>query len=88
VYAFHKIFNQAEVDEIGVQCRAGTIGCVECKKRLADRIVDYLADVHVRRQELEKNPGRVTEILTFGAERARKVAAATMQEVKQAMHLA
>lgn len=87
VYAFHKIFNPTEVDDIGANCRAGTIGCVACKKRLAERIVDYLADVHVRRQSLEKNPGRITEILAFGAERARKVAAATMQEVKQAMHL-
>ncbi|MDU4962119.1 MAG: tryptophan--tRNA ligase [Sporomusaceae bacterium] len=87
VYAFHKIFSRDEVDVIGEQCRAGTIGCVECKKKLADRIVDYLADVHVRRQELENNPGRVQEILVFGAERARKVAAATMQEVKEAMHL-
>ncbi|KYZ77637.1 tryptophan--tRNA ligase [Anaerosporomusa subterranea] len=87
VYAFHKIFNPTEVDDIGANCRAGTIGCVACKKRLADRIVEFLADVHVRRQALEKNPGRINEILTDGAERARKLAAATMQEVKQAMHL-
>lgn len=87
VYAFQKIFNPAEVEEIGTQCRAGTIGCVECKKRLADRMIEYLADVHARRQVLEKNPGRVAEILEYGAERARKVASATMQEVSRAMRL-
>jgi tryptophanyl-tRNA synthetase len=87
VYAFHKIFNPFEVDDLGANCRAGTIGCVACKKRLAERIIEFLADVHVRRQALEKNPGRINEILIDGAERARKLAAATMQEVKQAMHL-
>jgi tryptophanyl-tRNA synthetase len=87
VYAFHKIFNPTEIDDLGANCRAGTIGCVACKKRLAERIIEFLADVHVRRQALEKNPGRINEILIDGAERARKLAAATMQEVKQAMHL-
>lgn len=87
VYAFHQIFSRDEAAAIGDQCRAGAIGCVECKKKLAERIVDYLADVHARRQELENHPGRITEILEFGAQRARKVAAATMQEVKEAMHL-
>lgn len=87
VYAFHKIFNPTEVEEIGNNCRAATLGCVDCKKRLAERIVEFLADVHSRRQELEKNPRRIREILDYGAERARKVAAATMEEVKQAMHL-
>lgn len=87
VYTFHKIFNPANVVEISENCRAGTIGCVECKKRLAERMVEYLADVHVRRQALVQNPGRIPEILAYGAERARKVAAATMQEVNQAMRL-
>ena len=87
VFTFHKFFNTTEVDDIAAQCRSGTIGCVDCKKRLAERMVEALADVHARRQVLEKNPGRVTEILAYGAERARKVAAATMQEVNQAMRL-
>jgi tryptophanyl-tRNA synthetase len=87
VYTFHKLFNPGEVAEINQQCRAGAIGCVECKKRLAERMVEYLADVHIRRQELEANPGRIKEILAYGAERARKVAAATMDEVNRAMHL-
>ena len=31
VYAFHKVFNPEEYEEIGARCRAGEIGCVECK---------------------------------------------------------
>ncbi len=87
VYTFHKIFSQGQLDEIANSCRQASIGCVDCKKRLAEQLVMALADIHVRRSELENNPGRVKEILDYGAERARKVAAATMNEVRQAMQL-
>ena len=87
VHTFHKIFSRDELDEIVMSCRNAAIGCVDCKKRLAERMVSALADIHVRRAELEANPGRVREILAYGAERARRVAAATMEEVRQVMHL-
>lgn len=88
VFTFHKIFNKEQSVEIAQGCRQAAIGCVDCKKRLADKMVNDLADMHVRRLEFENNPGRVKEILVYGAERARKVAASTMEEVRQAMHLA
>lgn len=87
VYKFHQNFNKEKVQEIRDCCRLGTIGCVECKKHLAEKMIEVLADMHTRRREYEANPGRVKEILSFGAEKARKVAAATMDEVRQAMHL-
>ncbi len=88
VFTFHKLFNAAEVTTIGENCRNANVGCVQCKKMLAEKMVDTLADVHSRRSVLENNPGRVKEILQYGAERARKVASATMEEVRSAMHLA
>lgn len=87
VYTFHKMFSGEETTDIATQCRQASIGCVDCKKRLADRMAVSLADIHVRRQELEKNPGQVREILQYGAERARQVASATLAEVRHAMHL-
>lgn len=86
-YKFHKIFNGSQLDEINQSCRQASIGCVDCKKRLAEQMVASLADIHVRRSEYEANPNRVKEILAYGNERARKVAAATMEEVRQAMNL-
>jgi len=88
VYTFHKIFNAQQSGEIAQMCRQATIGCVDCKKCLAEQMVANLADMHVRRMEFEANPGRVKEILVYGAERARKVAAQTMEEVRQVMNLA
>lgn len=87
VYTFHNLFNKEESADISTQCRAAGIGCVDCKKRLAEKMVASLADIHSRRAALESNPQRVREILAHGAERARAVAAATMQEVRAAMNM-
>jgi len=87
VFAFHKMLNAENVDTISNECRSAGVGCVECKKRLAEKMVNSLAEVHARRQLLEANPSRVKEILAYGAERARKVAANTMDEVRAAMNL-
>ena len=86
-YKFHKMFNAENVETITNCCKSAGIGCVECKKRLAENMVDVMADMHTRRSKYEANPARVKEILVYGAERARKVAAKTMEEVREAMHL-
>jgi tryptophanyl-tRNA synthetase len=88
VFAFHKLFNAETIGKISDDCRNASMGCVQCKKMLAEKMVDTLADVHSRRRDLENNPQRVKEILAYGAERARKVASATMEEVRAAMHMA
>ncbi len=87
VYTFHKIFNQPNSAEIGCQCRAAGIGCVDCKKKLANCMVERLSDIHAKRAALEKKPEYIREILAHGAERAQKVADKTMAEVRDAMNL-
>lgn len=54
VFSFHKIFNESEVSEIEEQCRAGKIGCVQCKKKLADKMIEYLEPIYERRQNILK----------------------------------
>jgi tryptophanyl-tRNA synthetase len=88
VNKFHKIFNEEKYETICAECKAGSIGCVACKKNLADKMVDKMADMHTRRNEYQSKPEKVKEILAFGAERARKVASRTMEEVRKAMNLA
>ncbi|MBP2644738.1 MAG: Tryptophan-tRNA ligase, bacterial-type [Firmicutes bacterium] len=87
VYTFHKLFNKEETDDISSNCRIAGIGCVDCKKKLAAKMVESLAGIYERRLALEANPARVKEILARGAERARVVATATMEEVRSAMKL-
>jgi tryptophanyl-tRNA synthetase len=80
VWAFHGMLSPRERHaEIETQCRAATIGCVECKGELAGRMVEWLRPI----RELLADPRRIDEILARGAERARAVAARTMKEVRE-----
>lgn len=87
VYTFHKMFNIEESMTIAESCRNATIGCVDCKKCLGQKMVESLAEMHDRRKIFEAKPEKVREILMYGAEKARKVAQRTMEEVRGALNL-
>ncbi|MFW6381040.1 MAG: tryptophan--tRNA ligase [Bacillota bacterium] len=87
VFEYHQAFNKEEVPEIEESCRAGTIGCVACKKRLAAAINEMLEPTRDRRAEYINHPERIDEILLAGTRKAREIAAETMGEVREAMKL-
>ncbi|PKM83930.1 MAG: tryptophan--tRNA ligase [Firmicutes bacterium HGW-Firmicutes-13] len=87
VFAFHKIFNPEGVDEIEELCRKGKIGCVQSKKILAEKMIEYLRPIYEKRQDLLKKPEYIREILDAGKEKAAKKARQTMAEVREAMML-
>lgn len=88
VFSFHKIFSTAD-DQAWVRqgCTTAGIGCVDCKGRLAERMVEHFAGYRERRAELLAHPGRVDEILAAGAEKARAIARRTLAEVRQKLGL-
>jgi tryptophanyl-tRNA synthetase len=88
VYSLHKIFSPGKLDQIHHQCTTAEIGCVDDKQGLADGINAYLADFRERRRELAERSSVVAEVLADGAERARVIARATIDEVYQRMGLA
>ncbi|MFQ5747283.1 MAG: tryptophan--tRNA ligase [Gemmatimonadota bacterium] len=88
VYTLHGFFTEAaEREEIGRLCRSAGIGCVDCKRRLADGVSARLAPIRERAAELRERPERVAEILAAGAERARAIARATLAETSERMGL-
>lgn len=87
IYAFHRIFNQQELSKIEAACQEGQIGCVECKNNLSGYMQSYLAPIFEKRRELEKDPQAIDDLLAKGSERAREIAAITMQEVRSAIGL-
>jgi len=87
VYAFHKVFNEDTVQETEALCKAGGIGCVQCKKNLAARMSLSLTPIYERRQELLKKPGYIREVVENGNECARKIAVKTMNDVRSAMKI-
>ena len=87
VYTYHEKFNPDEVTDIRSGCESGALGCVDCKKRCAARIDDFLAPHIERRKAYEQHPSLVLDILDDGERRARAVASETMQAVRAAMKL-
>jgi len=87
VYSLRKIFTPEDLEEVAEACKTATIGCVQCKKALAEGIVEYFAPFRERRELLVQRPDYVRDVIASGAARASSVARATMEEVKTAMNL-
>lgn len=83
VFNLLNTYGQADMHD---DCTAGLIGCVGCKKRLTEYLNNRLAPIRERRVELEQHPEKLDEILAAGAEKARKVAQVTMEEVRKVMN--
>ncbi|MBT9168647.1 MAG: Tryptophan--tRNA ligase [Syntrophomonadaceae bacterium] len=86
-FAFHKVFNSAEVLNVAEACRKGEIGCVQCKKLLGERVAAYLEPIYERRQQLEGKREYIRDILQAGAKKAQEAAGQTMEVVRDAMNL-
>ncbi|NLO89697.1 MAG: tryptophan--tRNA ligase [Clostridia bacterium] len=87
VYLYHKIYNPVELEQYEADCRGGKIGCVACKKKLAAKMDEALKPIREKRNELEKNPDLIQDIITAGAEKARKEASITMEKVREVMKI-
>jgi tryptophanyl-tRNA synthetase len=68
-----------------VGCRSAGIGCIECKSWAADALVKILVPMQERRQKYEENPRLAWDILEDGSSKARKIAGATLDSVRDAM---
>jgi len=88
VWDLHKIYSddatRAWVDK---GCRSASIGCLECKQPVIDKVVEFVTGMRKRAQEYQDNPELVRTILVEGSEKARDAARDTMDEVRRVMHL-
>ncbi len=85
VYTYHQKFNPTETDEIGSNCRKGSLGCVDCKTKCSTKIIEHLAPFREKRKYYEENKHVVQEILHDGELKCRKIAESTMNEVRTVM---
>jgi tryptophanyl-tRNA synthetase len=89
VFDLHKAFSSKETQEWAAQgCRTAGIGCLDCKGKLIDHLLQRLEGIHARRPEFAARPDTVWDILRAGSGRAREVARATMEQVRSAMKIA
>ncbi len=88
IYYLHKIYSPPDVVEwVDRNCRTAGIGCVDCKKKLLEKLGPDQERLRARREALLARPGDVDELVRIGTAKARAVAERTMEEVRAAMKL-
>lgn len=89
VWDLHRFFNHdaAQMAEIDQGCRTAGIGCIDCKKMLIAHVFEMMEPIKERRRYFEGRDAELADILRGGAEKARKVASETMDEVYGALRL-
>jgi tryptophanyl-tRNA synthetase len=89
VFVYHDAFNRdtAEVDDLKARYRAGKVGDVEVKTKLANALNAHLEPIRERRAAALARPGYLRDVLFDGSARARVVAAETMNRVRDAMKI-
>ncbi len=86
VFAWHKLFSPPETIAWADQgCRTAGIGCVDCKKAMAENLVQWIEPIQARRKELEADPQKVWDTLDAGNKKAHAEARRTMKRVRNAI---
>jgi tryptophanyl-tRNA synthetase len=89
VFIYHDAFNpnRNEVDDLKARYRAGAVGDVEVKTKLAAAVNAVLDPIRERRAAALARPGYLREVLMEGSRKARLVAQETMARVRSAVKL-
>jgi tryptophanyl-tRNA synthetase len=88
VFNFHKIYTKKEtIDQIDKECRVADIGCVKCKKMMAQNLIKALEPIREKREYYLSRLELVDEIIEEGIQKARNVARQTMEEVRTSVKI-
>jgi tryptophanyl-tRNA synthetase len=89
VFTYHDAFNAnpAEVEDLKARYRAGKVGDVEVKTKLANALNARLDPIRERRAAILARPDDLRAILVEGSKRARRIAVGTMERVRDAVKI-
>jgi tryptophanyl-tRNA synthetase len=87
VFQYHDAFNpdKAEIEDLKSRYRAGKVGDVEVKEKLARALNAFLDPIRERRAKYESSSGLADEVIYDGTMRMREEARATLSLAKKAM---
>jgi len=87
VFTYHDAFNAntAEVEDLKARYRAGKVGDVEVKTKLANALNAHLEPIRERRAAVLAKRDHLKELLFEGSRRARQAAGETMERVRDAV---
>jgi tryptophanyl-tRNA synthetase len=89
VFTYHDAFNRNrdEVEDLKGRYRAGAVGDVEVKTKLAAAVNQVLDPIRERRAAALARPGYLREVMVEGSRKARALAGDTMERVRAAVKL-
>jgi tryptophanyl-tRNA synthetase len=87
VHSYYASFAPERKKEIDGLCRQSKIGCTDCKKELAEILIDFLKPIQEKREALLSDKNKVLEILHRGEKKAGAFAAETIAEIRELLHL-
>jgi len=88
IFYFHKLFSdKKQLEELAIRYKEGKISYKESKDILAENINNFLRPIRDKKKELDNNEKYVLEVLEKGAIRARELAKAKMEEVREKVGL-
>ena len=87
VQLYRLVASETDVSQMEEEFRAGGVGYGDFKKRLFEALWEHFTPMRAQRELLLNEPDRVETVLSEGAQRARTVARATLQRVRDAVGL-
>jgi len=88
IYYLHKVYSTPDtVQWVDANCRTAGIGCVDCKKKLLERLGPDQERMRERREALLARPKDLDDIVALGIKRAGDTAEKTMVQVREAMRI-
>src|SRR3990170_1045459 len=88
VWPLHQVYSGEDTKQWVMKgCKSAGIGCIECKQPVIDAVLAEQHPMRERAQMYLDDPALVRNIIADGCEKARKLAAETMRDVREAMGL-
>ena len=88
VWQLHQIYSNEDTKcWVKQGCTKAAIGCIECKQPVIDAVLADQKPMRERAQPYLDDPTLVRNIVYEGCDKARKLAAETMREVREVMGL-
>ncbi len=89
VFSYYKVFaSESQLKEVEQYCKGAHKGCTECKKAMAELLIEYLRPMREKRKWLkEKFEERVLSPWRECSRKAHEEARKTMAELKKILHV-
>ena len=89
VFALHEVLGEPK-DSLAQRektCKDGSLGCMNCKSELAERLNERLSPIREKREKLAREKGLVKKMLMEGSIKAGAVASQTLERVRKTIGL-